>query len=125
MKTINEINKQLDLLYTEQKLQEKDVFEKVESILVNASPMNIISKTLENIISKNNLDQELPKLTVRFLVNTLSERFFSKSPVLKDTIQTVVGDFLTQSIFEKKSENSAELTFGKKTTEITPTPILH
>jgi hypothetical protein len=125
MKTINEINKQLDLLYTEQKLQEKDVFEKVESILVNASPMNIISKTLENIISKNNLDQELPKLTVRFLVNTLSERFFSKSPVLKDTIQTVVGDFLTQSIFEKKSDHSPALTFEKETTEISQKPILH
>lgn len=125
MKTINEISKQLDLLYIEQKLQEKEVFEKIESILVNASPMNIISKTLENIVSKNNLDQELPKLTLRFLINTLSERFFSKSPVLKDTIQTVVGDFLTQNIFEKKSENNAELKFGNKTTELTQTPILH
>jgi hypothetical protein len=125
MKTINEINMQLDLLYTEQKLQEKEVFEKMETILVNASPMNIIGKTLENIISKNNLDQELPKLTLRFLVNSLSERFFSKSPVLKDTIQTVVGDFLTSSIFEKKSENSAALTFEKKTTELTQKPILH
>ena len=66
MKTINEINMQLDLLYTEQKLQEKEVFEKMESILVNASPMNIIGKTLENIISKNNLDQELPKFFSRF-----------------------------------------------------------
>ena len=103
MKNINEITKQLDLLYTEQQLQEKEIFEKMESILVSASPMNIISNTIENIISKNNLDQELPKLTLRFLINNLSDRFFSKSPILKDTIQTVVGDFLTTSIFEKKS----------------------
>jgi hypothetical protein len=109
MKNMKEITKQLDLLYTEQTLQEKEIFEKMESILVSASPMNIISSTLENFISKNNLDQELPKMTLRFLVNNLSERFFSKSPILKDTIQTVVGDFLTTSIFEKKSEKEAPL----------------
>lgn len=124
MKNINEITKQLDLLYTEQKLQEKDLFEKMESILVNASPMNMISKTIENIISKNNLDQELPKLTLRFLINNLSERFFSKSPILKDTVQTVVGDFLTSSIFEKKSEKEAPLNPIKLTKAI-QTPILH
>jgi hypothetical protein len=124
MKNINEITKQLDLLYTEQKLQEKELFEKMESILVNASPMNIISKTIENIISKNNLDQELPKLTLRFLINNLSERFFSKSPILKDTVQTVVGDFLNSSIFEKKSEKEAPLNPIKLTKAI-QTPILH
>jgi hypothetical protein len=124
MKNINEITKQLDLLYTEQKLQEKELFEKMESILVNASPMNMISKTIENIISKNNLDQELPKLTLRFLINNLSERFFSKSPILKDTVQTVVGDFLTSSIFEKKSEKEAPLNPIKLTKAI-QTPILH
>lgn len=124
MKNINEITKQLDLLYTEQKLQEKDLFEKMESILVSASPMNMISKTIENIISKNNLDQELPKLTLRFLINNLSERFFSKSPILKDTVQTVVGDFLTSSIFEKKSEKEAPLNPIKLTKAI-QTPILH
>jgi hypothetical protein len=125
MKTIKEITKQLDLLYTEQKLQETEVFEKMESILVNASPMNIIGKTIENIISKNNLDQELPKLTVRYLINKLSERFFSKSPVLKDTFQTVVGDFLTSSIFEKKSEKTAQLNPGQKTEERSQQAILH
>jgi hypothetical protein len=125
MKTIKEITKQLDLLYTEQKLQETEVFEKMESILVNASPMNIIGKTIENIISKNNLDQELPKLTVRFLINNLSERFFSKSPVLKDTFQTVVGDFLTANIFEKKSEKTAQLNPGQKTEERSQQAILH
>jgi hypothetical protein len=124
MKNINEITKQLDLLYTEQKLQEKELFEKMESILVNASPMNMISKTIENIISKNNLDQELPKLTLRFLINNLSERFFSKSTILKDTVQTVVGDFLTSSIFEKKSEKEAPLNPIKLTKAI-QTPILH
>jgi hypothetical protein len=125
MKTIKEITKQLDLLYTEQKLQETEVFEKMESILVNASPMNIIGKTIENIISKNNLDQELPKLTVRYLINKLSERFFSKSPVLKDTFQTVVGDFLTSSIFEKKSKKTAQLNPGQKTEERSQQAILH
>lgn len=125
MKNINEITKQLDLLYTEQKLQEKEVFEKMESILVNASPMNIISKTIENIISKNKLDQELPKLTLRFLINNLSERFFSKSPILKDTIQTVVGDFLTSSIFEKKSEIPIQLNPTLAITEKTQTPVEH
>lgn len=124
MKNINEITKQLDLLYTEQQLQEKEIFEKMESILVSASPMNIISNTIENIISKNNLDQELPKLTLRFLINNLSDRFFSKSPILKDTIQTVVGDFLTTSIFEKKSEKEAPLNPIKLTKAI-QTPILH
>ena len=124
MKNIKEITKQLDLLYTEQKLQEKEIFEKMESILVNASPINIISSTLENFISKNNLDQELPKFTLRFLVNNLSERFFSKSPILKDTIQTVVGDFLTTSIFEKKSEKEAPLN-PIKLTNAAQTPILH
>jgi len=124
MKNMKDITRQLDLLYTEQKIQEKEIFEKMESILVNASPMNIISNTIENLISKNNLDEELPKLTLRFLINNLSERFFSKSPILKDTIQTVVGDFLTSSLFEKKSEKEAPLnpiTLTKKT----QTPILH
>ncbi|MEN9987241.1 MAG: hypothetical protein RLZZ585_280 [Bacteroidota bacterium] len=125
MKNINEITKQLDLLYTEQKLQEKEVFEKMESILVNASPMNIISKTIENIISKNNLDQELPKLTIRFLINNLSERFFSKSPILKDTVQTVVGDFLTSSIFEKKSENPIQFNPTKAIAEKTQIQVEH
>lgn len=124
MKNMNEITKQLDLLYTEQQLQEKEIFEKMESILVSASPMNIISNTLENFISKNNLDQEIPKLTLRFLINNLSERFFSKSPILKDTIQTVVGDFLTTSIFEKKSEKEAPLNPITLTKKI-QTPILH
>lgn len=125
MKNIKEISQQLDLLYTEQKLQEKEIFEKMESILVNASPMNIISKTLENIISKNNLDQELPKLTLRFLINNLSERFFSKSPILKDTIQTVVGDFLTSSIFEKKSEIITHLNTAKEKADTVQTAIHH
>ena len=125
MKNINEITTQLELLYAEQKLQEKEVFEKMESILVNASPMNMISKTIENIISKNNLDQELPKLTLRFLINNLSERFFSKSPILKDTVQTVVGDFLTSSIFEKKSENTIQFNPTLSLTEKSPTPVNH
>lgn len=125
MKNINEITQQLDLLYTEQKIQEKEIFEKMESILVSASPMNIISKTLENIISKNNLDQELPKLTLRFLINNLSERFFSKSPILKDTIQTVVGDFLTTSIFEKKSDEIEQRNSIKNTAKIAQPTIQH
>jgi hypothetical protein len=125
MKNIKEISQQLDLLYTEQKQQEKEIFEKMESILVNASPMNIISKTLENIISKNNLDQELPKLTLRFLINNLSERFFSKSPILKDTIQTVVGDFLTSTIFEKKSEIKTHLNTAKEKADTIQTAIHH
>lgn len=124
MKNMKEITRQLDLLYTEQKIQEKEIFEKMESILVNASPMNIISRTLENLISKNNLDQELPKLTLRFLINNLSERFFSKSPILRDTIQTVVGDFLTSSLFEKKSDKEAPLN-PITLTKNTQTPILH
>lgn len=125
MKNINEITKQLDLLYTEQKIQEKEVFEKMESLLVNASPMKIISHTIENMISKNNLDQELPKLTLRFLINNLGERFFSKSPILKDTVQTVVGDFLTSSIFEKKSENTIPFHSTRAIPEKTPTPVNH
>ena len=48
MKNINEITKQLDLLYTEQQLQEKEIFEKMESILVSAIPKIIWIKNYQN-----------------------------------------------------------------------------
>ena len=102
MKTIQEISRHIDILYIEQKEQEKELFEQMELLLINASPMNIIGNTIENFILKNKLDEELPKLTLQLIINKLSEQFFRKSPILKNTLQTVISDLLISNIFEKK-----------------------
>lgn len=104
MKTIHELSEQLDILYTQQKLEEKAVFNQMEDMLKKANPIHFISQSIENILSKNKLDEELPKMTIRLIINQLSDRFLSKSPVIKDTIQTFVGDLLVSNLFEKKSE---------------------
>jgi hypothetical protein len=125
MKTIQEISRHLDILYIEQKKQEKELFEQMELLLMNASPMNIIGNTIENFISKNKLDEELPKLTLQLIINKLSEQFFSKSPILKNTLQTVISDLLISNIFEKKSKIIQQLNPGIEEPEKNHSEIQH
>lgn len=105
MKNIHEISLQLEHLYQKQKQEEEEVFEQLETLLVNASPLQIINNTIDDFLSSNQTRQDLPKKSLHFLMNKWSDRFLSDKPIIKDVLQTVLSDILFPVNPEKKSKN--------------------
>lgn len=118
MKTIEQITRQITSLQETQKIQEQELSNKLENLLVNISPVNIISNSINSFISKNQIDEELPKVTLRFLISNLSDRFLNKSPILNKAIQSILSDYLIDTIFEKKSRPPLKLESGQTTEEM-------